>query len=89
MGIALLIATIKPIQHYYKMSIPTVDAEIDVTVYQPFVPGNEIVKNKATLQLTESLPRLDGATAMYPLYAAFVEATYPKGNILHIIVEFK
>lgn len=82
MGIALLIAAIKPIQHYYKMSIPTVDAEIDVTVYQPFVPGNEIVKNKASLQLTESLPRLDGATAMYPLYAAFVEATYPKGEYL-------
>lgn len=78
MGIALLIAAIKPIQHYYKMSIPTVNAEIDVTVYQPFVPGNKVVKNKASLQLTESLPRLDGATAMYPLYAAFVEATYPK-----------
>ncbi|ACA39338.1 Probable ABC transporter extracellular-binding protein yqgG precursor [Lysinibacillus sphaericus C3-41] len=35
---------------------------------------------KVSLQLTGSLPRLDGATAMYPLYAAFVEATYPKGD---------
>jgi len=82
MGIALLIAAIKPIQYYYKMSIPTVDAEMDVTVYQPFTLGNEVVKSneKASLQLTEPLPRLDGATAMYPLYAAFVEATYPKGE---------
>ncbi|WP_342442822.1 PstS family phosphate ABC transporter substrate-binding protein [Lysinibacillus sp. FSL K6-0075] len=82
MGIALLIAAIKPIQYYYKMSIPTVDAEMDVTVYQPFTLGNEVVKSneKASLQLTEPLPRLDGATAMYPLYAAFVEATYPKGD---------
>ncbi|KUF36680.1 MULTISPECIES: PstS family phosphate ABC transporter substrate-binding protein [Lysinibacillus] len=82
MGIALLIASIKPIQHYYKMSIPTVDAEIDVSAYQPFMLGNKVIKpdTKASLQLTESLPRLDSATAMYPLYAAFVEATYPKGD---------
>lgn len=81
MGISLLIASIKPIQHYYKMSIPTVDAEIDVSVYQPFTAQNKVVKSdtKGSLQLVESLPRLDGATAMYPLYAAFVEATYPKG----------
>jgi len=82
MGIALLIASIKPIQHYYKMSIPTVDAEVNVLVYQPFTEQNKVVKSdsKASLQLVEPLPRLDGATAMYPLYAAFVEATYPKGN---------
>ncbi|WP_232733266.1 PstS family phosphate ABC transporter substrate-binding protein [Lysinibacillus xylanilyticus] len=82
MGIALLIASIKPIQHYYKLSIPTVDAEISVSVYQPFTEQNKVVKSdsKASLQLVEPLPRLDGATAMYPLYAAFVEATYPKGN---------
>ncbi|WP_445479836.1 substrate-binding domain-containing protein [Lysinibacillus irui] len=82
MGIALLIASIKPIQHYYKMSIPTVDAEIDVTAYQPFTQGNKVEKTdaKASLQLSESLPRLDGATALYPLYAAFVEATYPKSD---------
>lgn len=84
MGIALLIASIKPIQHYYKMSIPTVDAEIDVTAYQPFTQGNKVEKTdaKASLQLSESLPRLDGATALYPLYAAFVEATYPKSDYL-------
>jgi len=82
MGIALLIASIKPIQHYYKMSIPTVDAEVNVVVYQPFTEQNKVVKSdsKASLQLVEPLPRLDGATAMYPLYAAFVEATYPKGH---------
>lgn len=81
MSIALLIASIAPIQYYYKMSIPTVDAEIDVSAYQPFTEQNKVVKSdiKASLQLAESLPRLDGATAMYPLYAAFVEATYPKG----------
>jgi phosphate transport system substrate-binding protein len=29
---------------------------------------------------TDDLPVLDGATALYPLYAAFAEATYPKGE---------
>jgi len=82
LGVAIVIALIPPIQHYYKLSIPTVDAEIDVSAYQPFTRGNQVVKpdEKASLQLTESLPRLDGATAMYPLYAAFVEATYPEGD---------
>lgn len=82
LGVAIVIALIPPIQHYYKLSIPTVDAEIDVSAYQPFTQGNQVVKadEKASLQLTEPLPRLDGATAMYPLYAAFVEATYPEGD---------
>ncbi|WP_036226660.1 substrate-binding domain-containing protein [Lysinibacillus fusiformis] len=81
-GVAIVIALIPPIQHYYKLSIPTVDAEIDVSAYQPFTRGNQVVKpdEKASLQLTEPLPHLDGATAMYPLYAAFVEATYPEGD---------
>jgi phosphate transport system substrate-binding protein len=30
------------------------------------------------LRLTENLPRLDGATALYPLYSAFVSAVYPE-----------
>jgi len=82
MGVAILLASIKPIQHYYKLSIPTVDAEIDISAYQPFVMHNKVVASdtKVSLQLTESLPRLDGATAMYPLFAAFVEATYPKND---------
>ncbi len=82
LGVAIVIALIPPIQHYYKLSIPTVDAEIDVSAYQPFTRGNQVVKpdEEASFQLTESLPRLDGATAMYPLYASFVEATYPKGD---------
>ncbi|WP_029986734.1 PstS family phosphate ABC transporter substrate-binding protein [Lysinibacillus fusiformis] len=82
LGVAIVIALITPCKHYYKLSIPTVDAEIDVSAYQPFTRGNQVVKpdEEASFQLTESLPRLDGATAMYPLYASFVEATYPKGD---------
>ena len=82
LGISLCLALVEPLQHYYKISIPTVDAEIDVSAYEPFTESNQVMKldTKASLQLVEPLPRLDGATAMYPLYAAFVEVTYPKGD---------
>ena len=79
-GLALMIASIAPIQYHYKMSIPTVDAEVAIYEYEPFTDNNKVVKSEtvASLQLQKPLPRLDGATAMYPLYSAFVQATYPK-----------
>lgn len=79
-GATLIFASITPIQYHYKMSIPTVDAEVAIYEYEPFAIDNNVIKpdTKATLKMTEPLPRLDGATAMYPLYSAFVQATYPK-----------
>ncbi|MDR2922809.1 MAG: substrate-binding domain-containing protein [Treponema sp.] len=32
----------------------------------------------ASLRLNNNLPRIDGATAMYPLYSSFVHAVYPE-----------
>lgn len=79
-GAAILISAIAPIKDIYTHLIPTVDAEVDIAKYEPFSQfGNVTTLNeKATLQLTDDLPRLDGATALYPLYAAIVEATYPE-----------
>jgi phosphate transport system substrate-binding protein len=37
-----------------------------------------LLNNPSTLQLRDRLPRLDGATALYPLYSAFVHAVYPE-----------
>lgn len=61
--------------------------------YLPFLPAelqgsNEYASNiarldaPASLRLTENLPRLDGATAIYPLYSAFVHAVYPEDTQL-------
>jgi phosphate transport system substrate-binding protein len=36
-----------------------------------------VLENAASLKLSGNLPRLDGATALYPLYSAFVHAVYP------------
>lgn len=78
--ITLLIAFITPFKELYKNQIPTVDAEVDVYQYMPFTEKNNVVKmdQEASVQLQEPLPIIDGATAFYPLYAAFAEAIYPK-----------
>ncbi|MBU9722880.1 MULTISPECIES: PstS family phosphate ABC transporter substrate-binding protein [Bacillaceae] len=57
------------------------DTEVDLMAYEPFKEGSNVARldGPASLQLAdENLPRLDGATALYPVYAAFVQATYPE-----------
>lgn len=48
--------------------------------YQPFKSDSKIVKlpEPASLRLTANLPRLDGATALYPVYSSLVNAVYPE-----------
>lgn len=55
---------------------------IDVYEYLPFKEDSKIVKTDSkTLKLTENLPRIDGAAALFPVYSAFVNAVYPKRHI--------
>ncbi len=42
------------------------------------LPKAVSLNEPATLKLTEDLPKIDGATALYPLDVAFVQATYPQ-----------
>ncbi len=45
--------------------------------YSPFEESKvATLEEPATLTLTGPMPRLDGATALYPVYAAFYKATY-------------
>ena len=50
----------------------------DLTNYAPFSVDSKTAKlsEEATLRLDGHQPVLDGATALYPLYAAFAEAVY-------------
>jgi phosphate transport system substrate-binding protein len=61
-------------------TITSVESETrpDLTLYAPFKEDTLAVTldEKSTLRLNESLPVLDGATALYPLYAAFAQAVY-------------
>ena len=60
--------------------------------YQPFSEKNKlaVLEEESRYKINENLPILDGATAIYPLYAAFAQAVYPKGvyspNDIHPIV---
>jgi len=64
------------------VAIPTVSDEVDLGQYQPFAPGNRLVVpgQAPSLRITADWPRLDGATALYPVYAAAAQATYDPGS---------
>lgn len=68
----------------YQSTIPTVDdRDLLLYEYEPFSEGSKAVwlDEEATLKLTQEERlrlRLDGATALYPVYAAFVQATFPE-----------
>lgn len=57
---------------------------INVHEYLPFREDSKIVKiDSQTLKLTDDLPVIDGAAALYPVYSAFVHAVYPETTELH------
>ena len=53
--------------------------------YLPFDENSKIVKleNTASLKLEGKLPIIDGAAAVFPVYSAFVNATYPETTQLY------
>lgn len=65
-------------KHEESITIKT-NVNIDCNEYLPFKEETKIVKlgNEASLKLTDNLPRIDGAAAVFPVYSAFVNATYP------------
>lgn len=67
--------------YLYHENVDSVNAEVSLDQYLPFTEGTKLatLDKKASLQLPEdNLIVLDGATALYPLYASFVQATYPE-----------
>ena len=67
-----------------RSSVPTVDdRDLLLWQYEPFSEGTKAVnlEEQSTLRFhREDLLRLDGATALYPVYAGFVQAVYPQGE---------
>jgi len=55
-----------------------VSDEVDLGAYRPFEPGNRLVvpTQPPTLRIAADHPLLDGATALYPIYAAAAQAIY-------------
>jgi len=68
----------------YEDSIPTVDdRQLLLWEYQPFQKDNKLVtlETESTLKFENPWAvRMDGATALYPIYAAFAQEVYPEGE---------
>ena len=67
----------------YEDSIPAMeDRDGLIYEYEPFAEGTKAVypDGESTLKFEHPTLRLDGATALYPVYSAFVQAVYPEGK---------
>lgn len=81
-ALCLLIGAAFAVPHYYKQSFAKVDGEVDLQEYEPFTGSDKLARldSPPSFKIERDVPELDGATALYPLYAAFTEAVYPKGS---------
>ena len=69
---------------YNKSITVNTSPNIVIPAYLPFEEDSKIVKTDSkTLKLTENLPKIDGAAALFPVYSAFVNAVYPNTTKLH------
>ena len=73
--------------------VERIEDEINLDEYRPF-STNEIIKSKlkqlnepASVSFTENYPRLDGATAAYPVYSAMVQELY-KGLNARTVMQY-
>ena len=67
----------------YNDSIPVMeDRDNLIYRYEPFGADSEAVclQEASALKFDSTTIRLDGATALYPIYSAFVQAVYPEGK---------
>ncbi|WP_346267696.1 substrate-binding domain-containing protein [Sporosarcina sp. E16_3] len=73
-----LIAAIPGI--YNKTRAVVQDGYVDTSAYEPFSDHTKAVTltEPSMLKIEENLPIIDGATALYPVYAAFAQAVYPE-----------
>jgi phosphate transport system substrate-binding protein len=83
LGLSVLVTAGYEIKQAYTNSIATVDdREVNLVQYEPFAENTKAVKldKPSAYSIDSNPPKLDGATALYPLYSAFVQSAYPAGN---------
>lgn len=63
---------------YGNDNVDRIEDEINIYEYTPFMKGSKLMSpdEKPTLEIAERYPKIDGATAAYPVYAAMVQAIY-------------
>jgi len=80
-AISAVVVTGYEINRGYYKSLATVNEQgVNLNEYKPFADNTKAawLEEPATLKIEANYPRLDGATALYPLYSAFAQAIYPK-----------
>ncbi|MDO4384970.1 MAG: WG repeat-containing protein [Clostridia bacterium] len=63
------------------IEVEVVKAALNITEYAPFEGKKNAagaVREDVGFDAAHALPRLDGATALFPVYAAFAQAVYPE-----------
>ncbi len=83
LGLCILSTGFYEINRAYHNNFARVNEQgVNLELYKPFAENTKAVRleEEATLKMEDNLPRLDGATALYPLYAAFAQAVYPAGD---------
>lgn len=71
------------IELYDKSITVNTSPNINIQEYLPFEENSKIVKIDSEFKLTDPLPVIDGAAAVFPVYSAFVHATYPDSTTLY------
>lgn len=56
---------------------------IDVARFLPFEEESDLVRIDTDFHLDGELPVLDGAAALVPVYAAFIDNVYPEGSVTY------
>lgn len=83
-GISLAVSAIFVVPDAYDRTIATVDDRSWSLLdeYEPFRIGTKAVElsEPSSFKIETDLPIIDGATALYPIYAAFAQAVYPEGE---------
>lgn len=81
LGVFVLTAIGYHIHRAYDRHLIVSEQDVNVDDYRPFADHSKVVTldkpSTYTLSAKDQLPILDGATALYPLYSAFVRAVYP------------
>ena len=70
------------VKRYVNQSSAEMQAKsIELHKFLPFDEGSQIVRASSSLKLSGDLPIIDGAAALYPVFSAFVAASYPKESV--------
>ena len=80
-SLCVISVTIYELYQNYLDSLEVISTQdVNLFEYRPFEGDTKAVflDEEASLKLENNLPKLDGATALYPVYAGFVQAVYPK-----------